>query len=113
MRVKGGEMRMEFVVTEAAQSALKKLQSESSSSPFVRLSAAPACGCGRVGYQMHWESEQSPSDEMVSTAALALLVAPDSKAYLEGGTLDFQREGMQEGFVITNPTVETGCSCGH
>lgn len=80
----------------------KKLQ-------FVRVSAGQTCGCGRIGYRMAWEDTKAPDDVEVSTDGLALVVDAESVPYLAGGIIDYRKEAMQEGFIIDNPNIQSGC----
>ncbi len=102
---------VDLQITEAAQSALEQLGSDRKAD-YVRLSAGQACGCGRIGYQMQWEPTKVSDDVVVSTRGLDLVIGPESIEYLHGGRVDYRREQMQEGFVIENPNISTGCSCG-
>lgn len=100
-----------FEVTEKARQALASL-SEEAKAPFIRVSAGQACGCGRIGYRMVWESQTDPADEQLPYGSIALVVDPESRPYLEGGVLDYRDDPMQSGFVIENPHVSSGCGCG-
>lgn len=104
-------MALELEITDAAQKAFEGLLSDRKGD-YVRVSAGQACGCGRIGYQMNWEDEKSQADVVVPTRGLDLVIDPDSVEYLEGGRIDYRQEAMQEGFVIENPNVPSGCSCG-
>ena len=46
------------------------------------------------------------------TRAKKVLVDPKSMAYLDGMTLDFVREGLNEGFRFNNPNERDRCGCG-
>lgn len=103
---------MNLTITESAESAFGELAG-SKKAPFVRVSAGQACGCGRIGYSMSWEEDKSTDDVEVPIKGLALVVDAESMPYVEGGVIDYHKEEMQEGFVIQNPNVQSGCSCGH
>ena len=102
---------VELEITDSAQTALEQLLADRKAE-YVRLSAGQACGCGRIGYQMHWEEAKDSDDVVVPTRGLDLVIGLDSVEYLNGGRIDYRREDMQEGFIIENPTIPSGCSCG-
>lgn len=104
-------MALALTITPQAEEAFMRLSSERKAD-YVRLSAGQACGCGRIGYQMRWESERSEADEEIPAPGITLLVDLDSRPHLEGGVIDYRKEQWQEGFLISNPHVQSGCSCG-
>jgi iron-sulfur cluster assembly protein len=105
---------LEMEITEKAQRALESL-AETAKAPYIRVWAGQACGCGRIGYRMAWESERDPEDEHLPTGKIGLLVDPQSRPYLEGSVLDYSDEPLRTGFVIENPNAQAGaggCGCG-
>ncbi|PSR38048.1 MAG: iron-sulfur cluster assembly accessory protein [Sulfobacillus thermosulfidooxidans] len=104
-------MSLQIEVTPQAIAKLAELGTEKQAD-YVRVSAEQACGCGRIGYRMFWENELSSEDEQINAAGLTLVVNAASRPYVEGGTLDYKIDPMQEGFILTNPHAQSGCSCG-
>ena len=104
-------MAVNLTITPEAEKAFQSL-SEDKRADFVRISAGQACGCGRVGYQMHWETDRAGDDEELSAQGLTLLVASESRPLLEGSIIDYKKEAMSEGFFISNPNAPAGCGCG-
>ncbi len=98
-------------ITPEAEQAFQAL-SEDKRADFVRISAGQACGCGRIGYQMHWETDRSPADEELLAQGLTLLVDEESRPLLDGSIIDYKKEAMSEGFFISNPNAPAGCGCG-
>ena len=43
---------------------------------------------------------------------LKVIVDQKSLAFLNGTELDFQKEGLNEGFLFRNPNVKDECGCG-
>lgn len=104
-------MAVNVVITPEAEEAFTRL-SEDKKADYVRVSAAAACGCGRIGYQMSWETDREQSDEAIDAQGLLLLVDEESRPHLEGGIIDYKRDTMSEGFYISNPNAPAGCGCG-
>lgn len=104
-------MSVQLTITPEAEKAFQEL-SQDKRADFVRISAAQACGCGRVGYQMHWETDRLEDDEELSAEGLTLLVGSEARPHLEGTVIDYKKEAMSEGFYISNPNVGAGCGCG-
>jgi len=40
------------------------------------------------------------------------MVDPKSLVYINGTELDFEKEGLNEGFKFNNPNVKAECGCG-
>jgi len=105
-------MSVQLTITPKAEKAFQELSSDKRAD-FVRITAGQSCGCGRVGYQMHWETDKAPDDETLSAEGLTLLVDAESRPLLEGSVIDYKKEDMSEGFFISNPNASSqGCGCG-
>ncbi|MBE3555571.1 MAG: iron-sulfur cluster assembly accessory protein [Firmicutes bacterium] len=104
-------MAITLEITEAAQKAFQEL-GEHAEIPYIRVTAGEACSCGRIGYQMYWEDEIQPTDDRFETGGVTLVVDDESLPYVDGSVIDYHQDPMQSGFLIQNPNVNTGCSCG-
>ncbi len=104
-------MSLQIEVTPEAIAKLAELGTQKQDG-YVRVSAEQACGCGRIGYRMFWDDELSDEDAQLNAAGVTLVVNSESRPYVEGGVLDYKTDPMQEGFIISNPQAQTGCSCG-
>jgi iron-sulfur cluster assembly protein len=100
-----------LTITPEAEKAFEAL-SQDKRADYVRISAGQACGCGRIGYQMHWETERHADDEVLTAPGLTLLVDQDSQPLLDGSIIDYKKEALSEGFYISNPNAPAGCGCG-
>lgn len=104
-------MSVNLTITPEAENAFLSLSGEKQAD-YVRISAGQACGCGRIGYQMHWESDRRNDDEELLAKGLTLLVDAESRPHLEGSVIDYKKEDMSEGFYISNPNAPATCGCG-
>ena len=69
-------------------------------------------GCGGMEYRFDYCSETYSSDLVLDWGRIAFRIDPNSAPYLEGMTLDWQVEGLNEGFKIINPKEKYRCGCG-
>ena len=69
-------------------------------------------GCGGMEYRFDYCSETYSSDLVLDWGRIAFRIDPNSAPYLEGMTLDWQVEGLNEGFKIINPNEQYRCGCG-
>ena len=53
-----------------------------------------------------------PEDQCFDCADCQVFVDPKSSAYLQGITVDYVRQGLNEGFEFRNPNERDRCGCG-
>ncbi len=103
---------MIYISDIAKERVLKTWKEEQlSDAHFVRV-AVTSGGCSGLSYNMKFDNEQLPSDEVFEDKGIKLVVDPKSILYLLGTTLDFS-EGLEgKGFYFNNPNAARTCSCG-
>lgn len=69
-------------------------------------------GCSGMAYKLEFADVLSDDDLKFQSHGVTLLVDPKSLPYIDGMELDFQREGLNEGFKFNNPNVKNECGCG-
>ena len=77
----------------------------------VRLGVTTS-GCSGLSYKLEYVDELAPEDVVFESEGVKVIVDPKSLAYLDGMSLDFVREGLNEGFKFNNPNVTGECGCG-
>ena len=97
-------------VTNEAYTRL--IQKASEQENFVFRLGLTGGGCGGMAYSFDFSSETYSSDLVLDWGRIAFRIDPNSAPYLEGMTLDWQVEGLNEGFKIINPKEKYRCGCG-
>ncbi len=72
-------------------------------------------GCSGFEYDMDIVAGDPPESAFQwHQEGLPVLVVMDvvSAQYLRGTTIDYVRQGLQEGFRFTNPVAKSTCGCG-
>jgi iron-sulfur cluster assembly protein len=69
-------------------------------------------GCSGMAYKLEFADAVGEDDLQFVSHGVTVLVDPKSLAYIDGMELDFQREGLNEGFKFNNPNVKNECGCG-
>ncbi|TAN77029.1 MAG: iron-sulfur cluster assembly protein IscA [Gallionella sp.] len=69
-------------------------------------------GCSGMAYKLEFADEINGDDLQFTSHGVTVLVDPKSLPYIDGIELDFQREGLNEGFKFNNPNVKNECGCG-
>lgn len=69
-------------------------------------------GCSGYAYTMDYADEIGPGDEVFESHGAKLIVKSEHLPMLQGLTLDFQKQGLNESFKFINPNVKAQCGCG-
>jgi len=102
---------MSVTLSEAAARHVTKYLARRGKGVGVRL-GVKTTGCSGLAYKLEYADEVAPGDVVFEDRGVKILVDPKSMAYLDGMTLDFVREGLNEGFRFNNPNERDRCGCG-
>lgn len=69
-------------------------------------------GCSGLAYVLEYVDNPQEHDIKVDCNGCSLYVDPKSCAYVQGMTIDYVRNGLNEGFEFTNPNERDRCGCG-
>ncbi len=102
---------MALALTPAAAKHVTKYLAKRGKGLGVRL-GVKTTGCSGLAYKLEYVDEHAPEDLLFDTEGVKLMIDPKSFAYLDGTTLDYVREGLNEGFKFNNPNERDRCGCG-
>ena len=77
----------------------------------IRL-IAQASECSGMAYRIEFVDEEGSQDQFFECHGAKIYVDAPSLVFVDGTTIDFAREGDEEGFLINNPNLESQCGCG-
>ena len=69
-------------------------------------------GCSGLAYVLEYVDQPQAEDQCFDCANCKIFVDPKSCAYLQGMTVDYVRQGLNEGFEFRNPNERDRCGCG-
>jgi iron-sulfur cluster assembly protein len=69
-------------------------------------------GCSGYAYTMDYADEIAPTDKVFEQHGARIVVQSEHLPVLEGMTLDWQKQGLNESFKFLNPNVTAQCGCG-
>ena len=69
-------------------------------------------GCAGFEYIFDSVKEKSPEDIVVDFGKLQFVIDKISVPYINGMTLDWRKEGLNEVFKFINPKEQSSCGCG-
>jgi iron-sulfur cluster assembly protein len=101
-----------ITITEAASRKIKKLL-ESKGYVGIRL-GVKTTGCSGLAYVLEYVHEYIADMATINYAQDGFVVLVDRKheVYLNGMTVDYVRQGLNEGFEFSNPNERDRCGCG-
>ncbi|TAF68044.1 MAG: iron-sulfur cluster assembly accessory protein [Cytophagales bacterium] len=100
-------------VTEKAKNKITELKQQEgfSNNHNIRVSVKGG-GCSGLMYDLNFDAEVLPADEIFEDNEVKILVDKKSLLYLAGTTLDFSDGLNGKGFQFINPNASRTCGCG-
>lgn len=102
---------MAITLTETAAKHVQNFITKRGKGVGLRLGVRTT-GCSGMAYKLEFADDVNADDVQFDSQGVTVLVDAKSLPYLDGMELDFQREGLNEGFKFNNPNVKNECGCG-
>jgi iron-sulfur cluster assembly protein len=102
-----------ITVTDTAAKRIKRLLAQRGKGVGIRL-GVKTTGCSGLAYTLEYVDDYQPEVGVTNYAhpEFAVLVDAKSNVYLTGVTVDWVRNGLNEGFEFRNPNERDRCGCG-
>ena len=102
-----------ITLTEKAYDKVKSQLQKRGKGIGIRL-GVKTTGCSGLAYTMEYVDKYDDEVGVTNYAQKDFIVLVDakSKAYLRGLTMDWVRNGLNEGFDFKNPNERDRCGCG-
>jgi len=102
-----------ITVTDTASKKIKQLLTKRGKGVGIKLGVRTT-GCSGLAYTMEYVDEYEAEIGIVNYAQKDFVVLVDLKSdvYLNGLTMDWIRNGLNEGFDFKNPNERDRCGCG-
>jgi iron-sulfur cluster assembly protein len=102
-----------ITVTEAAAKKIVSQLQKRGKGLGIRVGVRTT-GCSGLAYTLEFVDGYSYEEGVTNYAQkeFAVLVDAKSLAYLNGVTIDWVRNGLNEGFNFSNPNERDRCGCG-
>jgi iron-sulfur cluster assembly protein len=69
-------------------------------------------GCSGYAYTLEYVDAPASEDMSFVSHGIHVFVDPKSLVFVEGLTMDWKRNGLNEGFDFQNPQEKDRCGCG-
>jgi len=98
-------------ITDAAAKKIQQTLTRRGHGEGIRL-GVKTTGCSGLAYVLEYVDKPQTTDQCFDCAGCRVFVDPKSCAYLQGVTVDYVRQGLNEGFQFNNPNERDRCGCG-
>lgn len=102
---------MSISMTEAAAARIRAQLARRGRGLGLRVGVT-ASGCSGYSYVIDYADEIKSDDRVFEDHGVRLVVDAKSLPVLQGSTLDFRKEGLNEMFRFLNPNAKDACGCG-
>ena len=101
-----------ILFTDAARTKIQRLVTAKGYAG-IRL-GVKTTGCSGLAYVLEYVKEYTPEVGVTNYAqdGFVALVGAKDDVYLRGMTVDYVRQGLNEGFEFSNPNERDRCGCG-
>jgi iron-sulfur cluster assembly protein len=69
-------------------------------------------GCSGLAYVLEYVDNLADEDWSAKFETFSVFISPKDAPYLNGLTVDYVRQGLNEGFEFNNPNEKDRCGCG-
>ena len=102
---------MSIALTESAARRIQSQLASRGKGLGLRVGVKKS-GCSGYAYTLDYADLAGAEDEVFESHGAKVVVKREHLPMLQGLTLDFQREGLNEAFKFRNPNVKGECGCG-
>ncbi len=102
---------MAISLTESAANRVKAFLLSRGHGIGLRLGVRKT-GCSGFAYVVNYAEESLPGDVVFEDRGVKVYVDLESLALIDGTTVDFVKQGLNEAFRFRNPNVKGECGCG-
>jgi iron-sulfur cluster assembly protein len=100
-----------ITLTESAAAHIVKSLEKRGKGIGIRV-GIKSSGCSGMSYTLEFADAVTETDDFYEAFGTKVIVDVIHLPYLTGMTLDYTREGLQEGFKFDNPNAQAACGCG-
>lgn len=98
-------------ITDTANKKIKQTIAKRGKGLGIRI-GVKTTGCSGLAYVLEYVDKPVPDDIVINCDGCSLYIDPKSCAYMQGMTIDYVRNGLNEGFEFKNPNERDRCGCG-
>jgi iron-sulfur cluster assembly protein len=100
-----------ITVTDTAAKKIKQNIAKRGQGVAIRL-GVKTTGCSGFAYFMEYVDKLKVEDILLASGNTVIVTDPKSLPMVAGITVDYVRQGLNEGFEFINPLEKDRCGCG-
>jgi len=100
-----------IIVTDTAQAKIKQTLAKRGRGLGIRI-GVKTTGCSGLAYVLEYVDNLTEGDDANLLDEFSVVINRKDQPYLNGLTMDYVRNGLNEGFEFTNPNSRGECGCG-
>ena len=100
-----------LTVTDRAAKKIQQVIIKRGRGVGIRLGVRTT-GCSGLAYVLEYVDSPQETDQTIECNGCQIFIDPKSCPYLQGITVDYVRQGLNEGFEFKNPNERDRCGCG-
>lgn len=100
-----------IIITDAAAKKIKSNLEKRGKGIAIRI-GIKTTGCSGLAYLLEYVDELTIDDVLLSDNNTVVVTDPKSLPMVAGMTIDYVRQGLNEGFDFVNPLIKDKCGCG-
>jgi iron-sulfur cluster assembly protein len=100
-----------ITLTDVAKTKIKTHLENRGKGQGIRI-GVKTTGCSGLMYVLEFVDTPDQHDIIVEQEGFNVYVDKKSSIYLTGMTVDYQKQGLNEGFEFINPLEKARCGCG-
>ncbi len=98
-------------LTELASNKIKQQIQRRGQGLGIRV-GVKTTGCSGLAYVLEFVDIAKDEDTCIDHQDYKVFIDPKASPYLQGMTIDYVRNGLNEGFDFKNPNEKDRCGCG-
>ena len=102
---------MAISLTQAAAERVKTFLASRGKGIGLRLGVRKT-DCSGFAYVVNYADDSAASDLVFEDRGVKVFVDPESLPLINGTTVDFVKQGLNEAFRFHNPNIKGECGCG-
>jgi iron-sulfur cluster assembly protein len=102
---------MAISLTPAAADRIQKFLASRGHGVGLKLGVRKT-GCSGFAYVINYADQAAPEDVVFEDQSVKVFVDPQSLQLIDGTTVDFVKQGLNEAFRFRNPNIRGECGCG-
>ena len=101
-----------IILTKAAKNRVKEIIAKANKDYIGIRIGVDNTGCSGHSYKIDYAENKIDGDEVISIDNIRIFIDASATMYILGSKIDYIDNGVESGFVFSNPNEKEKCGCG-